>query len=99
MNFEDMTLQCSDCGCEFVFTAKEQEFYQEKGFGNPPKRCKICRENRKRESSHGRRDFPQKRLYNAICAGCGCETQVPFQPTGDRPVYCRECYNQMKRNY
>ena len=29
---EDKTLICQDCGCEFTFTAGEQEFYKEKGF-------------------------------------------------------------------
>lgn len=32
-------------------------------------------------------------LYNATCAQCGAETKVPFIPRGDRPVYCRACYN------
>lgn len=31
--------------------------------------------------------------YTAICAACGSETRVPFVPRGDRPVYCRACYN------
>ncbi len=44
---EDKTLVCQDCGQEFVFTAGEQAFYQEKGFGNEPKRCKACRDKRK----------------------------------------------------
>jgi CxxC-x17-CxxC domain-containing protein len=32
-------------------------------------------------------------LYAATCAACGAETKVPFIPRGDRPVYCRACYN------
>jgi CxxC-x17-CxxC domain-containing protein len=32
-------------------------------------------------------------LYSATCAACGTETKVPFIPRGDRPVYCRACYN------
>lgn len=32
-------------------------------------------------------------LYSATCAQCGAETKVPFIPRGDRPVYCRTCYN------
>lgn len=31
--------------------------------------------------------------YTAICAACGTETRVPFIPKGDRPVYCRACFN------
>lgn len=33
-----------------------------------------------------------RQLYSVKCADCGKQTQVPFKPTGDRPVYCRECY-------
>jgi CxxC-x17-CxxC domain-containing protein len=28
------------------------------------------------------------------CASCGKETEVPFVPRGDRPVYCSDCYSQ-----
>ena len=42
----DKTIKCQDCGKEFVFTEREQEFYTEKGF-EPPKRCKSCRDARK----------------------------------------------------
>ena len=31
--------------------------------------------------------------YNTVCSQCGKETQVPFVPRGDRPVYCRDCFN------
>lgn len=47
MEFEDKALVCQDCGNEFVFTAREQEFYKEKGLDNEPKRCKECRNKRK----------------------------------------------------
>lgn len=33
-------------------------------------------------------------MYDVTCADCGQPTQVPFEPTGDRPVYCRECYEK-----
>jgi len=35
-------------------------------------------------------------LYPAVCASCGKETQVPFLPRGERPVYCRECFGQRR---
>lgn len=48
---------------------------------------------------HGRNgtrgDGPSQR-YPAVCAACGAETTVPFVPRGDRPVYCRECFNARK---
>ena len=38
-----------------------------------------------------------RKMYDATCSECGQETQVPFEPSQDRPIYCRECY-QKKRN-
>lgn len=45
--FKDKTIKCVDCGKEFVFTARDQAFYAEKGFKNEPKRCKDCRAAKK----------------------------------------------------
>ncbi|MFZ3171704.1 MAG: zinc-ribbon domain containing protein [Carboxydocellales bacterium] len=87
--FQDKTLVCKDCGNEFVFTEGEQQFYAEKGFENEPQRCKDCRNARK----SGRGERPSRELHAAICAECGCETQVPFVPRDERPVYCRDCYS------
>mgnify|MGYP001059145679 CR=1 FL=1 len=50
MEFKDETLKCKDCGAEFVFTAGEQQFYQEKGFSNPV-RCSECRKARKQQNN------------------------------------------------
>jgi len=41
-------------------------------------------------------DQQGRQLYSVKCANCGRQTQVPFKPTGDRPVYCRDCYMQKK---
>lgn len=35
---------------------------------------------------------PQRQMYDAVCSACGVQTQVPFQPNGSKPVYCRECF-------
>lgn len=36
---------------------------------------------------------PRERiLYQAICADCSKRCEVPFKPSGDRPVYCPECF-------
>jgi len=32
-------------------------------------------------------------LHDVVCDKCGKETQVPFKPTGDKPVFCRDCYD------
>ncbi len=88
--YEDKTLTCKDCGKEFVFTAGEQEFYAERGFQNEPQRCKTCRDARKQASRNTRE------MYTAVCAECGKEAKIPFQPSDDRPVYCSECFAKRK---
>ncbi|MFH1450365.1 MAG: CxxC-x17-CxxC domain-containing protein [archaeon] len=35
-----------------------------------------------------------RQMHDAVCAGCGKKCQVPFKPSGDRPVYCRDCYQK-----
>ena len=89
--YEDKTLVCKECGSEFVFTSGEQEFYAERGFQNEPQRCKACRDARKNATR------PARELFTTTCAKCGKEAKVPFQPSNDRPVYCSECYAQMKQ--
>ena len=99
--YEDRTITCADCGQEFTFTASEQAFYAEKGFTDAPKRCKVCRQARKAQrntssgygdDSSGGYDRPPRQMYDATCADCGKIAQVPFQPTGSRPVYCNDCF-------
>ena len=89
--YEDKTLVCKECGKEFVFTAGEQEFYAERGFQNEPQRCKACRDARK-NAARGPREF-----FTAVCAACGGEAKVPFEPKSDRPVYCSECFAKIGR--
>lgn len=91
MAFEDRTLTCKECGKPFTFSASEQEFYAEKGFQNDPARCPDCRAARKRARAPRERE-----MYTVICAECGVETQVPFKPTDDRPVYCRDCFQRLR---
>jgi len=96
---QDKELQCADCGASFMFTAREQEFYQTKGFTNEPKRCPTCRgarRNQKNGNIAGPGESPARQMFRAVCAECGKETQVPFQPKDDRPVYCRDCYLKNK---
>jgi CxxC-x17-CxxC domain-containing protein len=82
----DKSLPCEECNKDFIFTAGEQEFYEEKGF-TPPKRCPDCRAAKKAAG---------RQFTKVTCAGCGKETEVPFVPSGDRPVYCRECFETQK---
>ncbi|NPV27410.1 MAG: zinc-binding protein [Firmicutes bacterium] len=95
--FQDKYLTCKDCGNEFLFSAAEQEFYAEKGFTNEPGRCPACRQARKQRSAGSTRSRNERPRYRAICASCGQETTVPFEPTAGRPIYCRDCFQQQPR--
>src|SRR5271166_3868151 len=39
-------------------------------------------------------DRPRPTMHKAICSNCGKECEVPFRPTGDKPVLCRECFRE-----
>ncbi len=97
MSFEEKSLQCADCGATFTFTVEEQEFFQSKGYLNEPKRCPECRQARKADRYGGGGGFGgQRQMFPVVCAECGKDTEVPFEPRGDRPVYCSDCYRKVK---
>jgi len=95
MSFTDKTLTCRECGSTFVFTAGEQEFHEQKGFTNLPGRCPDCRALRRTQGG-GRRGSGPRQMYDAVCASCGKSCQVPFQPTGEKPVYCSDCFQSQR---
>ncbi|MDP2926564.1 MAG: hypothetical protein Q8N65_00250 [bacterium] len=34
------------------------------------------------------------------CSECGAKiTELPFQPSADRPVYCRECHSKKRESF
>ena len=96
MAFQDKQLKCADCGADFTFTASEQELFQQKGYTNEPKRCPACRQTKKSER-YGTSSFsPRRQMFPVKCSACGKDTEVPFEPRGDRPVYCSDCYRKVK---
>ncbi len=96
MSYTDKTLTCVECGAEFTFSAEDQEYHASRGFTNEPKRCPTCREARRGGGSYrgggGGGGYGSRQMYSVVCADCGQQTEVPFQPRGDRPVYCRDCF-------
>jgi len=98
MSFQDRSIQCSDCGATFTFSAEEQEFFQSMAYTNDPKRCPSCREARKSERYGNSSYSPSTRrqMFPATCAQCGRGTEVPFEPRQGRPVYCRACYSKFR---
>ena len=100
MSFKDKSLQCSDCGTAFTFSAEEQELFQSRGYTNEPKRCPSCRQARKAERG-GNSNYgygAPRQMFKVTCAECGKEAEVPFEPRGDKPVYCSDCYRKVRLN-
>ena len=109
MTYTDQVINCGDCGIDFVFSASEQEFFAEKGFASAPKRCASCRAQRRASGATGASGSGSygnggeggfsrgpREMHDATCARCGNQTQVPFRPTGARPVYCSDCFRMMR---
>src|SRR6266536_2730065 len=106
MSFSDITLTCKDCGNTFAFTAGEQEFYQQRGLTNQPGRCGDCRSARRASGGGGGYNARSggggggyggtREFFTATCSACGQEARVPFQPRGDKPVYCSSCFEQVR---
>jgi CxxC-x17-CxxC domain-containing protein len=106
----DKALTCVDCGQEFAFTASEQQFYADRQFSEP-RRCPSCRAIRKASrgdtgnggfgggyASRGYDRGPRE-MFSATCASCGREAQVPFRPSGTKPVYCSDCFTSQRRSH
>jgi CxxC-x17-CxxC domain-containing protein len=109
--YNDKTLTCRDCGQAFTFTSGEQEFFAQKGFTNEPSRCPDCRSVRKARNGDsfsgggysgggygGGYERRERQMYPAVCSACGKDTQVPFQPRSDKPVYCSDCFANQRSN-
>ena len=82
---------CNACGkeCELPF----------KPTGDKPVFCSNCFGNKAHSSRSSGRDsgksnFQEKRMYSAICTECGNKCEVPFRPTGGKPIYCSNCFRK-----
>ncbi len=81
--------KCADCGndCKLPFKPKDDR----------PVYCRECFQNHKPAprsggGGYGGRDDRPREMFDAKCADCGNDCQLPFKPKEDRPVYCRECF-------
>lgn len=94
VSYADKTLTCKECGMEFQFTAGEQEFYQKRGLQHEPGRCPECRAARRK--ARGQETGASRPTFTTVCASCGQEAVVPFEPRLGRPVYCSDCFAQQR---
>ena len=53
--------------------------------------CKECREAKKNAGK------PAREYFTTVCADCGGEARVTFQPSDDRPVYCSACFEKRRK--
>ncbi len=93
MSFEDKNLTCVECNTTFVFSADDQSFHAQKGYTDP-KRCPDCRSARRAGGGGGGGYGGAREMHPAVCAQCNKDTEVPFRPSGDRPVYCSDCFSK-----
>ena len=101
MVFQDRDLACAQCGEDFNFSSDDQRYHMEKGYTDP-KRCPNCRQQRRSNwgggggGGYGGGGGGTRQMYPVVCAECGNNTEVPFQPTGTRPVYCNDCFQKRR---
>jgi CxxC-x17-CxxC domain-containing protein len=105
----DKTLTCRDCGTQFTFTEGEQDFYAQKGYTEPGRcpDCRAAKKASRNDGGYGGSysgggssygsgggyGRSERTMTQVTCASCGKETQVPFVPRGDKPVYCSDCFS------
>jgi CxxC-x17-CxxC domain-containing protein len=96
--YQDKVLTCRDCSQEFVWTSGEQEFYASKNLENAPSRCPTCRAaaRAERQAQGYGGGTRQREFFPAVCGRCGVQTQVPFLPRNDKPVYCSTCFDVVR---
>lgn len=46
----------------------------------------------------GNRNRERPQMHEAICSDCGKKCEVPFKPTGDKPVYCSQCFSSHRES-
>lgn len=99
IEFDDVSLNCIDCGNDFIWTGGEQHFFYDKGLKNPPKRCKPCKKAKNERLAAiavAQASGIKQRIEVIVnCARCSNQTTVPFYPSQGRPVYCRSCFLAM----
>jgi CxxC-x17-CxxC domain-containing protein len=112
--YTDETLNCVDCSSPFTFSSGEQQFFASKGFQNKPNRCPDCRAARKASGGGGggggsyggdrgargpAGGGAPREMHQTTCSQCGKAAEVPFVPRGDKPVYCRDCFQSRSGSY
>lgn len=86
-DYKDRKLICKTCQREFDWSAKEQQYYEKKGFKKQPQKCSSCREkaNKLRDNS----------MFYIHCGLCAKDAAMINPPPKDRVAICQECYEKL----
>ncbi|MFC1656692.1 zinc-ribbon domain containing protein [Patescibacteria group bacterium] len=90
--FSDITIRCNQCEENFIWTAKEQAFFKERGLENKPSRCIDCRKQRRKQLKD------EKKLMDIRCVDCGVQSTSRFFETNNKPIYCPNCFDKLKKS-
>jgi len=85
---------CSDCGkrCEVPFKPTgDKPIYCSQCFGSHDRNAGA---GERRAPSRERRSFSDRQMFEATCDNCGKRCELPFKPSGDKPVYCSQCFEK-----
>lgn len=89
---------CANCGkiCEVPF----------KPTGSKPVYCRDCFRDQEgggdsrpsQDRSFGRPNNQDRQMFDAVCANCGKNCQVPFRPSPGRDIFCSDCFEKNEDN-
>ncbi|HUU47253.1 MAG TPA: CxxC-x17-CxxC domain-containing protein [Nitrosopumilaceae archaeon] len=89
---EDRPVYCREC----FQNHKPANRGDSRGDSRSGGRPSYGRNDRNDRGSRFSRDDRPREMHTATCGDCGNECQIPFKPKEDRPVYCRECFQNHK---
>ena len=87
---KDLTVACKTCQKEFLWSAKEQKYYEKKGFKKKPQKCNDCRTkaNKLRDNS----------MFYIHCGICEADGVMLAPPPKDRVAICDKCFEKLSQD-